>query len=143
MDFELLEYMNESSKMISTRLKELLKLLEDKKNKIKKDIKEALSDYENYNRDIKKLITKKKDKTKDIKTTTRISVKMITKKEIKKDNSDAAIAHMIMQGVTITIIDLESMINKFDKELDKKILKVSKEYLNFNKKQIDIYKEYL
>lgn len=142
-DLELLSYINESSKMTSSALKELIKILEDKKNAIKKELKDTLLTYESYTKESKKMIDTQKEKDKNIKITTKIATKMGIKKEIKKDNSDSAVAHMIIEGLTIGVIDIESLICKYDKEADKKVLKFMKEYLEFNKKQVETYKEYL
>lgn len=142
-NMELLSYINESSKMCYTSMKELMKLLEDKKNAIKKELKETIITYETYTKESRKRIDNLKEKSKDLKPSVKMMAKMGVKKEVKNDNSDAAISHMIIEGLTIGIIDLESLIENYGKEADKKVLSFSKEYLNFNKKQVEIYKEYL
>lgn len=142
-DLEILSYVNESSKMTTLAIKDLIKILEEKKNNIKKELKETLLTFESYTKESKKMIDKKKEKDKDLKFSTKAMTKMGIKKEIKKDNSDSAVAHMIIEGLTIGIIDIESLISKYEKEADKKVIKYIKEYLDFNKKQVENYKEYL
>lgn len=129
--------------MTTLAIKDLIKLLEEKKNNIKKELKESLLTFESYTKESKKMIDKKNEKDEDIKFSTKTMTKMGIKKEIKKDNSDSAVAHMIIEGLTIGIIDIESLISNYEKETDKKVIKFIKEYLVFNKKQVEIYKEYL
>jgi hypothetical protein len=117
--------------------------LENKKNSIKKELKNTVLIYESYVKESKKMIDSKKAKTKDIKITAKIAAKAGIKKEIKKDNSDSAVAHMLIEGITISIIDIESLINKYGNETEKNILKFSKEYLEASKHQVEMYKEYL
>ena len=41
------------------------------------------------------------------------------------------------------VVDIESKINRFDKEVDKKIMKLAKDYLNFHNNYIKLLKKYL
>ena len=63
--------------------------------------------------------------------------------EIKKDNSDAAIAHMLIEGFTMGVVDIESKIKNLDKKVDKDILDIANKYLKFQQEEIDKFKKYL
>ena len=69
--------------------------------------------------------------------------KMGIKKEVESDNSDAAIAHMLIEGLTMGSIDIETKINNYKTKADKKILKLAKDYATFQKQEIEKLKMYL
>ena len=74
---------------------------------------------------------------------TKIGSMMGIKMDVSNDNSDSAIAHLMIEGLTMGVVDIESKINRFDKEVDKKIMKLAKDYLNFHNNYIKLLKIYL
>ena len=74
---------------------------------------------------------------------TKISSSMGMKMEVIKDNSDAAMAKLLTQGLTMGCVDIASKIDRYDSDADKKILKLAKDYLKFQKESIELLKEYL
>ena len=60
-----------------------------------------------------------------------------------KDNSDARVADMLTKGFTMGNVDIQKKIDRFEKEVDKDILKLAKDLLDFGKKEIAVLKEYL
>ena len=65
------------------------------------------------------------------------------KKEVKCDNSDSAIAEMIIKGVSTGSTQMEKKIKVYDKEIDKSDLDIAREFLKFQEKTIDKLKEFL
>lgn len=65
------------------------------------------------------------------------------KKEVKCDNSDAALAHMIIEGLTMGVVDISSKINNYKNEVDKDILNLSKSFLKFQEDEIEKLKTFL
>ena len=63
--------------------------------------------------------------------------------EVDKDNSDAAISHLLTQGLTMGCVDIASKIDRYEHDCDKKILNLAKRYLKFQKEAIEILKPYL
>ena len=65
------------------------------------------------------------------------------KKEVMSDNSDAAIAHMLTEGINLGILDMETKIKNYKDCVDKKTYKLAKEYLEYQQGEIEKLKEYL
>ena len=65
------------------------------------------------------------------------------KMEVAKDNSDSAIAKLLTQGLTMGTVDITAKIDRYEKDADKKIIKMAKDYLKFQKESIDFLKDYL
>ncbi len=140
---ELLEYIYQSSEMGVVSLTNLLKQLNDKENKLKPVISDELSIYEKYQKDSKKLLSKNKAEVKENSMMKKMMSKMGISKEVKQDNSDAAIAHMIIEGFTVGVVDMETKIKNYKKDADKKILKLASDYLEFQQEEIEKLKKYL
>ena len=64
-------------------------------------------------------------------------------KEVNADNSDSAIADMIIKGVSTGSVDMEKKLKQYRDEADEKELKLAEDFLKFQEKTIDILKEYL
>ena len=128
---ELLEYIYQSSEMGVVSLTNLLKDLNEKENKLKPVISDELSFYEKYQKKSKKLLKEEKIEAKENSMMTKMMSKMGISKEVKSDNSDASIAHMLIEGLTMGVVDMESKIKNYEKDADKKILKLASDYLKF------------
>ena len=63
--------------------------------------------------------------------------------EMMKDNSDARVADMLIKGFTMGNVDISKKIDRFEGEVDKEIVTLAKDLLNFGKKNIEILKPYL
>ena len=142
-NLEMLEYIYKSSSMGVESLTNLLKELNDKENKLKDVISDELTNYEKYFKESKKLLKKHKGKIKDNSLMTKIMSKEGIKKEVKKDNSDASIAHMIIEGLTMGVVDMETKIKNMEDKIDKDILKIGTDYLKFQQDEIENLKKYL
>ncbi len=140
---ELLEYIYQSSEMGVVSLTNLLKDLNEKENKLKPVISDELSFYEKYQKKSKKLIAQEKIDIKENSMMTKMMSKMGISKEVKSDNSDASIAHLLIEGLTMGVVDMESKIKNYEKDADKKILKLASEYLKFQQSEIEKLKKYL
>ena len=60
-----------------------------------------------------------------------------------KDNSDSKMADMLIQGFTMGVINVTKRIDTFDKDADKFILKLAKEFKKFQEENIEMLKKYL
>lgn len=142
-NLELLQYIYQSSEMGVSALTNLLKELNDKENKLKKIISDELSIYEKYFKESKKVLKKNKGKIKSNSLMTKMMSKQGIKKEVSDDNSDASIAHMLIQGLTMGVIDIETKIKNFGDKADKAITKIAVDYLKFQQDEIEKLKKYL
>ena len=142
-NIELLEYIYKNSEMCTYTLKKLLNDLGNRENKIKKLIDDEIKEYEKYLKECKKIIKKNNYELKENSLMAKMGSSMGIKKEVRKDKSDAAIAHMITEGITMGIVDIESKIKNYKDSVDKKIYKLAKDYLDYHQKEIEKLKEYM
>lgn len=142
-NLELLQYIYQSSEMGVLSLTNLLKELNDKENKLKKIISDELTIYENYFKESKKGLKKNKVKIKSNSLMTKVMSKQGIKKEVSEDNSDASIAHMLIQGLTMGVVDIETEIKNYGDIVDREIKKLATDYLKFQQDEIEKLKKYL
>lgn len=142
-NLELLQYLYQSSEMGVLSLTNLLKELNEKENKLKKIISDELSIYEKYFKESKKILKRNKGKIKSNSLMTKMMSKQGIKKEVSDDNSDASIAHMLIQGLTMGVVDIETKIKNYGDAVDKDINKMANDYLEFQQEEIEKLKKYL
>ena len=142
-NLEMLEYIYKSASMGVESLTNLLKELDNKENKLKGIISDELSCYEKYSKQSKKLLKKNNGKVEGNSLMTKIMSKQGIKMEVKKDNSDASVAHLLIQGLTMGVVDIESKIKNLDEKTDKDILKIGKDFLKFQQDEIEKLKSFL
>ena len=140
---ELLEYLYKNSEMGISTLTKMLDELQDKENKIKLWASEAIKEYEKFFKKTKELINKCKVDVKGNNVMSRIGSNMGIKMEVMRDNSDSAMAHMIIEGVTMGLVDIETKINNYSDIVDGKILSLAIDYKESLKKQLETLKKYL
>ena len=142
-NIELLNFIYKSSEIGVLSLTNVLKELEDKENRIKKDISYELSIYEDYKKKSKILLRKKRATINKNSMMMKLMNKMGVKKEVTNDNSDASIAHMIIEGLTMGIVDIETKVNNYKGIVDEDILKIANNYLKFQQNELEKMKKYL
>ena len=141
---ELLTFIYQNAKMGVTSCTNLIKILNSKDNKIKKIVEEELKGYEEFVKKSEKLIKRNKiEQTKDEGIMASVMWKMGISMEMMKDNSDARVADMLTKGFTMGNVDISKKIDRFENDVDKDILKLAKDLLDFGKKNIEIVKPYL
>lgn len=140
---ELLEYVYQTADMGAKSLTDLLKDIKDKDCKITPLVSQQLKGYEKYIKESEKLLKKYDSKPKSKGLMTEIMTKMGIDKEVKKDNSDAAIAEMLIQGFNMGNLELDKKIRTFEKNVDNKIINLAKDLLEFGRKSIKEAQEYL
>ena len=133
---ELLEYIYQTAEMGVFSTTKLIEDINGKENKIKKVIEGILKGYENFLKDSKKMLEKKKTEIKENSTFSKMGASMGIKKEVKEDNSDAAIAHMMIEGLTMGTVDISSKIKNYERDADKDILALAKKFLKFQEESI-------
>lgn len=140
---ELLEYIYQTTDMGKKSIDTLLKALEQKDNKIKKTLEKQMSGYEKYCIEAEKLLKKHKTKPKSKGPMSEMMSNMGINMNVMKDNSDPKMAEMMMQGLTMGVIEMEKKIKDYEDEVDKDIIKLAKNVLKFQEKCIEEIKEYL
>ena len=142
-NLELLEYIYKDSDMSVITLEKLLQELNDKDNKIKKKTEEILKSYEDFLSRSKKLLNKFDSPLEENSYIAKMGAKMGIKKEVKSDNSDAAIADMLIKGISMGSIDIEKRITNYKEVVNKKYLDFASEFLKFQQKTIEELKAFL
>ena len=142
-NLELLEYIYKNAEMGTFTMTELLKDLKEKENRIKPVVEKELKEYEKYLKLSKKYLKKYDVPLNKNGMMTKMMSRMGIKKETMTDNSDAAIAHMIIEGTTMGIIDMESKIKNYKNTADETIINLAKKFLKTLECQIEELKKYL
>lgn len=142
-NIELLTYLYQDADMALDNLTMLINKINKKDNKIKKVIEGLIKGYENYLTKVKNYI---KENNYDIQPKPLIS-KMGAyfgiNMEVMKDNSDSRLADMLIQGLTMGVLNVSKKIDTFKGDADKEIIKLGKEFKDFQQKSIDKLKVYL
>ena len=140
---ELLLHVYKDSDMSVTTLTELLEDLKEKDNKIKSVVEDLLKEYHSFLNRSKECLEKENIPLETEGIMTKMMANMGVSKEVKSDNSDASIADMLIKGISMGSIDMEKKIGDYKKEVEKKDLKVAKEFLKIQQKAIDKLKKFL
>lgn len=142
-NMELLNFVYENAEMGVHTLNNLSDILRNKDNKIKGLIEDELKEYNSFLKEAEKLLKKNKVEPKKTNLMAKISSKMGIAMETMKDNSDPAIASMVIEGLTMGIVEMETKIENYKKLVDKKILKLSTKFLKFQEEEIEKIKTFM
>lgn len=142
-NMELLNFVYENAEMGVHTLNNLSDILRNKDNKIKGLIEDELKEYNSFLKEAGKLLKKNKVEPKKTNLMAKISSKMGIAMETMKDNSDPAIASMVIEGLTMGIVEMETKIENYKKLVDKKILKLSTKFLKFQEEEIEKLKTFM
>ena len=142
-NLELLEYIYKDCDMSCITLEKMLQELNDKDNKIKKKVEEILKDYEKFLKLAKTHLKEYNVPLKENSMMAKMGAKMGIKKEVKDDNSDAAMADMLIKGITMGTIDMEKKITNYKEVVNKKYLDFAKDFLSFQQDTIEHLKAFL
>ena len=138
---EIVNHIYKDSEMAISTLTKLSNTLEKKDNKIKDTVEDIIKGYERYFKDAKKILNKNNCKKEKNGIVSKVMANMGIDKEVKDDNSDSAMADMLIKGVSMGSIDLEKKLKKYkDKEIDDKVLELANDFKDF---QDDIIKKVL
>ncbi|MBE6138693.1 MAG: hypothetical protein E7173_02985 [Firmicutes bacterium] len=142
-NIELLEYIYQNAEMGSFTLTTLINELQDKENKIKKIVEDEIKEYEKYLKNSKTLIEQSKYDLRETGMMSKMGASMGIKKETRSDNSDAAIAHMIIEGLTMGVVDISTKIKNYKDVADKKVISLAEDFLKFQEDEIERLKDFL
>lgn len=140
---ELLVLINENTKMGLASTKELLKLIKEKDNKIKKVLEDELKKYEDLYKKCKSLMKKYKVKSEKSGLLKNLTATLAMRMEVNKDNSDSKLASILIRGFTMGNVDIEAKIKSYKKETGKDILSLAREILKFGENEIKLLKDFL
>ena len=140
---ELLEEVYKTAAMGRFSMMKLIEALKERDNKIKGYLEELLEDYRNYEDQSKELLLKENIEPMEENAISKLMASMGIQKEVKGDNSDAAMAEMLIQGISMGSIEIEKQIKNYKDHVDKDDMKLAKKFLKFQEKAIEELKKYL
>lgn len=140
---EFLTYLYQTVQMGISSTTQLLRLLNNRENKIVKLLEDELKEYETALKKTEELMEKKDISTKNIPPIAKISSKLSINMNIAKDNSDSKIADMLIQGSTMGILEITRKLKKYKTSIDKDISKLAEEINMFQNKNIKKLQKYL
>lgn len=138
---ELVEHIFKDASMGSYTCMQLLGDLKNKDNKIKSCVEDILKEYQDFEKKAKKLL--KKEPSLEENFMTKFMAKRGIKKEVTKDNSDSAIAKMLIEGVTMGSLEIEAKIKDYEKEGNHDALQLAQDFFKFQEKTMEKLKKYL
>ena len=141
--FELLEQVYHDASMGSYTIEKLLEELKEKDNKIKGYLEEVLKEYQQYQDEAADILEANNKSLDEPSLMSKMGSSMGIGKEVKNDNSDSAIADIMIKGVSTGSIEIEKKLKQYEKDLDKEYKRLARKYLKFQEKAIDHLKEYL
>ena len=113
---ELLVLINENTKMGLASTKELLKLIKEKDNKIKKVLEDELKKYEELYKKCKTLMKKNKVQSGKSGLLKNLTATLAMKMEFNKDNSDSKLASILIRGFNMGNVDIEARLKVIKKK---------------------------
>ena len=140
---ELVLHIYQDAEMACYTISKLLVDLKEKDNKIKKTVESVLKEYEEWKQKSKKYLKHEHAEISENGMMAKMMAGMSIKKEVKSDNSDSAIADLLIQGVAMGTLSMEKKIKQYKDEVSKKELELAKDFLKFQEKTINTLKEYL
>lgn len=140
---EFLTYLYQDTDMALSNLTLLINIINKKENKIKKILEEVIKGYEEELKKLKTYIKKNKIDVTSKPLISKMGAYMGINMEIMKDNSDARIADMLIQGLTMGVLNVSKKLDNYKDYLDKDILSIGKDFKDFQQKSIEKLKVYL
>lgn len=142
-NIELLKHIYQTADMGVYATKNLLDLLKTKDNKINHVLEEELKEYEKYTQISKTMLKKYDSDAKGTGMLAKMSSDIGMTMETMKDNSDAAIAGMLIEGLTMGTVEMNIKIDRFKRTAKKEVLEISHNLLKFQENEIEKLKTFL
>ena len=140
---ELLQHIYQDASMATFTLTKLLENLKEKDNKIKDATEDILKEYEQFAKTSKQLLQEQKIIPQEESMMAKMGASMGIKKEVINDNSDASMAEMLIQGISMGSLVMQKKIKAYEKKIDEETLKLAKSFLKFQENAIEKLKKYL
>ena len=142
-NLELLMHIYQTADMGVYATKNLLELLRKKDNKITHVLEEELKEYEKYTQISETMLKKHDVDPKSSGLMAKMSSDIGMTIETMKDNSDPAIAAMLIEGLTMGTVEMNIKIDKYKRTNKKEILEIAHNLLEFQENEIEKLKTFL
>ena len=140
---ELILHIYQDAEMSCYTLEKLLTDLKEKDNKITKYVEDILHEYKDWKNKAKKLLQKENTEISKNSFMAKFMAGQGIKSEVNDDNSDSAIADMLIKGISMGSIDMEKKISAYKDEVNKDDLDMAKDFMKFQERAIEKLKQYL
>ena len=140
---ELLMHIYKTSEMGVFTTKTLLGYIKNKENKIKHVLESELKEYESFMMMSEERLEKSKVEPKGNGLMAKMGSDMGIMMETIKDNSDPALAGMLIEGITMGVIDMQTKIKQYKSVCDKEILEIANNFLKFQENEVEKLKAFM
>ena len=121
----------------------LMENLKGKDNKITDDVEEIFEGYSSFEEKAKEVLISCNMTPEEEGSIAKMMSSMGIMKEVLTDNSDPAIADLLIQGISMGVIEMEKRIKGASDDINKDHLKLAKEFLKFQEKAQKKMEKYL
>ena len=140
---ELMKHIYQDADMSCYTLKSLLKDLKNKDNKIKNTIDDIYKEYSKYKKESKKILKNNNASLDKNGLMSKLMAGLGIKKNVLNDNSDSAIADLLIQGISMGSINMEKKIDDYRQYLSDEELNLAESFLKYQQNAIEKLKIYL
>lgn len=143
MHYELLEKIYKDASMGRFSTQKLLENLKGKDNKITGVVEAIFQDYSSFEQKAKEALIVQDKKPEEEGNMAKMMSSMGIFKEVLTDNSDSAIADLLIQGLSMGEIEMQKRVDNAGDDINKDDLKLAKDFLKFQQKAQKELKKYL
>ena len=140
---ELIEKIYKDASMGRFSTEKLLGILKDKDNKIIGDVEEIFKGYSSFEEKAKEILLSRDIPPEKVGNMTKMMSSMGIFKEVLADNSDSAIADLLIQGLLMGEVEMKKRIENVSDDVNKDDFDLAKDFLKFQKKSHKIMEKYL
>lgn len=140
---ELIEKIYKDASMGRFSTQKLLENLKGKDNKITGDVEEIFKEYSSYEEKSKEILLSRDMTPEQVGNMTKVMSSMGIFKEVLADNSDSAIADLLIQGLSMGELEMQKRVDNASDDINNEDLKLAKEFLKFQKKSHKMLEKYL
>ncbi len=142
-NLELVQKLYKDAEMGVYTCERLLEDLKEKDNKIKQAIEDILKQYHEFKQQSEKILNEKQIEMPENGMLSKMGARMGIKKEVKQDNSDSAIAAMLIEGISMGSLDTKKNIDQYKDHMTKEEKKLLNHFLKFQEDSIEKLKKFL
>lgn len=140
---EFLIYIYQTCEMGVKSTSDLIMLLSNKENKISENLNRYLKEYESYFKRAEALIKEANIDVKKSSLMSKIMSSIGINMEVMRDNSDAKIADMLIQGYTMGVLEVTKKLKKYKDSINKEERKLAEELNKTQENNIKELKKFL
>ncbi|HIY00704.1 MAG TPA: hypothetical protein IAA26_02465 [Candidatus Blautia faecipullorum] len=138
---ELLNFIYQNSQMGTDTLNQLMDITND--TSFQDFLQKHLEGYEHFHKEARQMLNESGCDEKGLGSFDKIKTYLMVNVQTMKDNSVSNIAGMLINGSTMGIIDAVKKLHQYEKEADRKILRLMEDLQKFEEKNIEELKAYL